>query len=402
MANNTIEAGLDLGSDTFKCVVASSEDDGLVSVIGTGIEQARGIKNGVICNRDEVIQSIRKVVDQAERVSGCRIDEVHVALSPQFFKIFPAHGVTRIRKNQVTQRDVNAVIEMARTYKLSPDSEFIHILPHSYEIDDQTDLTDPIGMSGVRLEVQAQAVIAQSAALRNFGECCRQAHLHVVDIYMPSLANAEALLGQNDREVGVALIDMGRDSVDLSIFKDRNILFNMTFNMGGDDITYDIKDHLRIPYSEAEHIKNKYGAASNALSMNNESIELSPVGGQPSSRITRHKLCDIIDARLCEMLAQIREAFDATLPQNFLLAGGIVLTGGCAHIEGLPELVKEELHLSAAVGEIKGIRGLVDVVKDPRFATATGLALCGIRQCKQHWFSQRNEPRRFGFFSDWF
>ncbi len=402
MASSSIEAGLDLGSDTFKCVVASSEADGAISVIGTGIEQARGIKNGVICNRDEVIQSIRKVVEQAERVAGCRIDEVHVSLSPQYFKIFPAHGVARIRKGVVTPKDVNAVIEIAKTYKLSPESEFIHILPHGYEVDDHCDLTDPIGMSGIRLEVQAQAVIAQSAALRSFEECCKHAQLHVVDIYMPSLANAEALLGQNDREVGVALIDMGRDSIDLSIFKDRDMLFNMTFNMGGNDITYDIKDHLRIPYAEAEHIKTKYGAASNALSMNNETIELSPVGGHPSSRITRHKLCDIIDARLSEMLAQICEALDATLPQNFLLAGGVVLTGGCANFEGLPELVREELHLSAAVGEIKGIRGLIDVVRDPRYATATGLALCGIRQCKQHWFSQRNLSKKFGFFREWF
>lgn len=398
MAADTIVAGLDLGTSRVKCVVAVRHDDGQVDIIGTGTHPAKGVRNGAVVNQEDAVRSIRAAVEEAEMMAGCEINEVFVSISGRHLDSFNSDGMVRIQREIVDDADINAVIDMAQAVRLAPDREVLHVVPQSYVIDGQPGISRPLGMSGVRLEIRAHLVVGCTANTKAFETCCEAAGLRVVDIILAPLAQAEALLTPQGRDLGVVLIDIGGDTTDIAIFYDGAIVHSAVLPLGGDHITGDIKDCLNTPTVEAEHLKQMHGAVVDPDLDADETVEVPGVGGRRPRQIRRTVLCEIIDARAEEILKLVAEelhqiGFADGLP------GGVVFTGGTANLRGLCDLAEQILGMPAAVGSPKGLSGLVSVVDNPRYATATGLVLCGLNQKHQHWFYRDRTKAKKAWFS---
>ena len=305
--------------------------------------------------------------------------------------------MVRIQNGKVEQADIEAVIDMARAVRLPPDKEVLHVIPQGYVIDGQPGISRPLGMSGVRLEVRAHLIIGCTTNTLAFEACCEAANLRVVDIILAPLAQAEALLSPQSRDLGVVLIDIGGDTTDIAIFYDGAIVHSAMLPLGGDHITADIKDCLNTPTVEAEHLKQMHGAVVDSEADADETVEVPGVGGRRPREIKRTHLCEIIDARTEEMLKLV---FDELHQIGFHegLPGGVVLTGGTANLRGLPELTEQILGMQAAVSKPNGLSGLVSVVDNPRYATATGLVLCGLNERQKQWFGQVRTRQNKGWF----
>lgn len=401
MARELIVAGLDLGTSRVKCVVAIQHPDGQVDVIGTGTHAAKGFQNGAVCNPEDAVRSIRAAVDEAEMMAGVEINEVFLSISGRHTESFNSPGMVRIQDEHVTEEDLRAVIDMARAIRMPPDKEVLHVIPQDFIIDGQPGVTRPLGMSGVRLEVSAHVVLGNATSTRAFEDVCRAAGLRVADIVLAPLAQAEALLTPQARDLGVVLVDIGGDTTDIAVFAGGAIVHSAVVPLGGEHVTLDIKDCLNTPTVEAEHLKQTCGCALAELVDADETVEIPGVGGRRPREIKRSLLCEIIEARVEEILKLVGEEL-AHVGLMDVLPGGIVLSGGTANLPGITELAERTLGMPAAYGEPKELHGLVDVVKNPRYATSTGLVLCAIREKHHHWYSTRIKKHKRRGFSRWF
>lgn len=400
MSKQTIVAGLDLGTTAIKCVIGVRHDDGQTDIIGTGTHPAQGFKRGAVTDQPEAVASIRAAVEEAELMAGCEIGEVFASVSGRHFESFNSTGMTRIRSGTVEPSDVAACIDMARAVKLPPDRAIMHAIPQEFIIDGKGGITRPVGVEGVRLEVNAHLVIADTTATRALEACVTRAGLRVVDLMPSPLAQAEALLGSG-RDIGVVLIDIGGDTTEVAVFDSGEIVHSAVLTVGGWHVTHDIKGCLNTPTVEAEHLKQTAGCALAELVDADERVEIPGVGGRKRREVERTLLCQIIEARVEEILRLVHEelhqcGYAKPLP------GGIVLTGGSANLPGLVELCEQVMGMPAACAQPKGLHGLVDVVKNPRYATGTGLVLAGLNRKHVQWFATRLErPRKRGI-SRWF
>ena len=369
--------GLDVGTSKVCVIVAEVSPEGL-EIVGLGTVPSNGLRKGVVVNIDATVESIRRAIEEAELMAGCEINYVYAGIAGGHIKGFNSTGLVAIKNREVTEVDIKRVVEQARAINIPIDREVIHILPQEFSVDDQDGVRDPLGMNGVRLEARVHIVTGAISAVQNLVRCCNRCGLNVSDIVLEPLASSEAVLGPDEKEIGVALVDIGGGTTDIAIWHRGSIRHTTVIALGGEHLTNDIAAGLRTPSAEAEKIKRKYGCAMAKLVSKEEMIQVQSVGGRKPRELPRQLLCEIIEPRLEEIFQLVnREIHKVGLED--LLSAGVVLTGGTALISGIEELGEQVFEMPVRVGKPNGIGGLVDVVNSPMYATGVGLVLWGRR-----------------------
>ncbi|RLB07719.1 MAG: cell division protein FtsA [Deltaproteobacteria bacterium] len=369
--------GLDIGTTKICAIVGTPSGKG-VDVIGIGTHPSHGLRKGVVVNIESTVQSIRKAVEEAELMAGCEITSVYTGIAGGHIRGVNSHGIVAVKSREVTEGDIRRVIDAATAIPVPMDREVIHILPQEYIVDGQNGIKDPLGMSGVRLEVKVHIVTGAVTSAQNIIKCANRAGLEVNDIILQQLGSSEAVLTPEEKELGVALVDIGGGTTDIAIFHQGSIKHTAVISLAGDHITGDIAIGLRTPIEEAEKIKKKYGSALTSLVGKEEKVEVPAVGERKARIISRQTLAEIIEPRVEETLQLVRREI-ITSGYESLIASGIVLTGGSALLEGVTELAEQIFSLPVRRGYPRDVGGLTDIVKNPIYATAVGLVLYGKR-----------------------
>ncbi len=370
--------GLDIGTTKICAIVGEVTGEG-VDIVGIGSHPSRGLRKGVVVNIESTVNSIKKAVEEAELMAGCGISSVYAGIAGGHIKGLNSHGVIAVKDGEVKDSDVKRVIDAARAVAIPMDREVLHILPQEFIIDDQDGIKEPRGMSGVRLEAKVHIVTGAATSAQNIVKCCNQAGLDVNDIVLEQLASAEAVVTADEKDLGVAIVDMGGGTSDIAIFVEGSIRHTAVLSLGGNHLTNDIAVGLRTPQDEAEKIKKKYGCAMASMVGKDETIEVPSMGGRKPRTMSRQLLADIVEPRVDEIFTLVRNEIVRSGYED-LLASGIVLTGGSSLMEGMVELGEQIFDLPVRRGEPRGIGGLVDVVNSPIYATGVGLVLHGCKQ----------------------
>src|SRR5262245_61030940 len=372
--------GLDIGT-TKICVIVADRTENGIDVVGIGTHPSRGLRKGVVVDIDATVDSIKHAVEEAELMADCEITSVFAGIAGGHIRGFNSHGVVAVKEREVREGDVKRVIDAAKAVAIPMDREVIHVIPQEFIIDDQDGIREPLGMSGVRLEAKIHIVTAAVTSAQNIVKCANKAGLNVIDIVLEPLASAEACLAEDERELGVCLIDMGGGTTDLAVFADGAIKHTSVLGLGGYHISNDIAVGLRTPFEEAERIKKKFGVAAARFLSSDDVISVPSVGGRRPRQVSRKILCEIIEPRVDEILSLARQALvKAGLEDK--IPSGVVLTGGCSALEGLSELAEEIFESPVRQGIPARIGGLQDVVRSPMYATGVGLALFGAVQTR--------------------
>jgi len=369
--------GLDIGTTKICAVVGEVSPEG-IDIVGIGTHASVGLRKGVVVNIESTVDSIQRAIEEAELMAGCEISSVYAGIAGGHIKGFNSHGIVAVKGNEVAQRDIDRVIDAARAVAIPPDREVIHVLPQEYIVDEQDGIYDPRGMSAVRLEARIHIVTGAVTSAHNLIKCANRAGLDVSDIVLQSLASSEAVLNKEEKDLGGALIDFGGGTTDLAIFKGKSIKHTSVLALGGNNLTNDISVGLRTPMAEAEKIKIKYGTCLPDSIGKDETIEVAGVGGRKPRTMSRQILAEILEPRVEEIFNLInREVYRAGMED--VVASGIVVTGGSSLLEGVVDIAESVFSLPARIGRPMGIRGLVDVVNNPMYATAVGLVIYGAR-----------------------
>jgi len=365
--------GLDLGTTKICAVVGEVTADG-IDIVGVGTYPSVGLRRGVVVHIDQTVNSIKRAVRDAELMAGCEISSVFVGIAGTHVVSMNSHGVIAIKSREVTQNDVDRVLDAARAIAMPFDRQILHVLPQQYIVDDQEGIQDPLGMSGVRLEAKVHVVTGAISAVQNILRCCERAGLRVNEVVLESLASGEAVLDPEEKRLGVALVDLGGGTTDLAIFVDNAIRFTSVLALGGSNITSDISVGLRASVDEAEKVKRKYGCSSTSMVNPSDMIEVASVGEQKRRQLARSILAEIIEARVEEILSLVdREIIRSGYAEN--IAAGVVLTGGVALLPGIREVAEQVFDMPVRIGVPQGLGGLADVVQNPMYSTAAGLLL---------------------------
>jgi cell division protein FtsA len=372
-----IIVGLDIGT-TKICAVVGEEVGGKVEIVGMGSHPSEGLRKGVVVNIETTVASIKKAVEEAELMAGCEINHVLTGIAGGHIMGFNSHGVIALKSKEVGRRDVERVVDAATAVAIPTDREVIHVLPQEFILDGQDGITDPVGMSGVRLEAKVHIVTGAVASAHNLIKCCNQAGLDVSDIVLQSLASGEAVLTPEERSLGAALVDFGGGTTDLAVFSGEAIKHTAVLALGGINLTTDLAVGLRTPMGEAERLKKRYGTALASLAGRDEVVEVASMGGRGPRRVKRQILGEILEPRVEELLGLIRQDLETS---GFAdqAASGVILTGGSSLLEGLEDIAEQVFDCPARLGWPRGAGGLADVVNNPMYATAVGLILYGAR-----------------------
>jgi cell division protein FtsA len=370
-----IIVGLDIGTTKIAAIAGEVTDDG-VDIIGIGTAPSKGLRRGVVVNIDATVSSIKAAIDEAENMAGCQISSVFAAISGAHVRGLNSHGIVAVKDKEVRDADVARVIEAAKAVAIPMDREVLHVLPQQYVIDDQDGIRDPLGMAGVRLEAKVHIVTTAVTSAQNVVKCANRCGLQVADIVLEPLASAQAVLEDDERELGVALVDIGGGTCDLAIFADGAIVHTAVLPLGGGHVTNDIATVLRTPLDSAEKIKRKYGCASRTLIDDGDTMEVPSVGGRGPRVLPRSTVVEIIEPRVEEIFEHVkRELMRSGWADG--LAAGVVLTGGATCLEGTCEVAEQVLGLPTRRGYPTKVGGLVDVVKSPSYSTGVGLVVYG-------------------------
>ncbi len=375
MAKSELIVGLDVGTTKICAVVGEPSANG-VDIVGIGTSPSTGLRKGVVVNIEQTVQSIKKALEEAELMAGCEIRSVYAGIAGSHIKGFNSHGVIAVKGGEVDAKDVERVIDAAKAVAIPLDREVIHILPQEYIVDDQRGIIAPLGMAGVRLEVKVHIVTGAVTSAQNIVRSCHRSGLDVADIVLESLASSKAVLTDEEREIGVALVDLGGGTTDIAVFANDSIKHTGVLALGGANLTNDIAFGLRTPMVAAEKIKIKYGCALAEMVKQDETIEVSSVGGRDPRSLSRQVLAEICEPRMEEILALVDQELVRSGCKS-MVGAGVVLTGGTALLEGVQELGEQIFNMPTRVGFPAHIGGLVDVVNSPMFATAVGLLLFG-------------------------
>jgi len=373
--NHDIIVGLDIGTTKICALVGQCTEEG-IEIIGVGTHPSVGLRKGVVVNIKSTSGSISRAVEDAELMAGCEISQVIIGIAGSHIKGFNSHGVIAIKGDEVTEEDIARVIDAAKAVAIPMDRELIHCLPQEYIVDDQGGILNPVGMIGVRLEAKVHIVTGAVSAVQNLVKCVNRAGLDVEDIALQPLVSAEATLTQEEKDLGVALIDFGGGTTDLAIFTDGTIKHTSVLGLGGNNLTNDIAVGLRTPMMEAEKIKIRFGSCLGLNIKRDETIEVPSVGGRRPRLLSRHILAEILEPRVEEILTLIDQEIKRTGFDD-LLASGVVITGGSALLPGIAEMADQIFELPTRIGFPRGVTGLTDIVGAPQFATAVGLLLYG-------------------------
>jgi cell division protein FtsA len=374
--SKNLVVGLDIGTSKIVAIVAEISPEKRLNIVGLGAQPSRGLKKGVVVNIEATMASIQRVLEEAELMADCTITEVYTGIGGGHIRSLNSSGMVAIKEKEVTQADIDRVVETAKAIAIPNDQEILHILPQEFIIDGQEDVREPLGMSGVRLEVKVHIVTGAVSAVENITKCVRRCGLEVRDVMLQPLAAAQAVLNDDEKELGVCLMDVGGGTTDLAVFTGGAIRHTAVIPIAGDQVTSDIAMTLRTPTKDAEELKLRHGCALRQLADPNDVIEVPGVGERGARKLSRQMLAEVIEPRIEELytLAQAelrRSGFEE------LLSSGIVLTGGSALLAGMIELGEEVFHLPVRIGVPAYVGGLADVVRSPRYATAVGLLLEG-------------------------
>lgn len=380
-----IVVGLDLGTTKVSAVVGEVDADG-ITILGVGNVPCRGLRKGVVSNIDYTVRSIREAIDAAQTMAGVEINTVYAGVAGSHVRSQVSDGVCAISGREVTRTDVDRVLEGARAIPVDADRMILHVLPREFVVDNQDGIRDPIGMSGVRLQSRVNLVTAATSPVQNVTRCVERCGLNVADVVLEPLASAEAVLSDDEKEIGVAVIDIGGGTTDLMIYADGGICHTSAIPAGGNNISSDVAAGLRTPMAEAERLKRHYGCALGRMISEDEEIEVPGVGGHPPRRVQRRILGDIIEPRVEEIFSEVRRRIEETgmLEQ---ISSGCVLTGGAALMEGMAECAEEILGMPVRLGFPIGVKGIVQLVQGPQYATGVGL----VRYGAQHLLDPRGQ-----------
>lgn len=372
--SSNIVVGLDIGTSKIAAIIGKIKPDGEIEIVGMGTHPSRGLKKGVVVNIDSTVESIQRAIDEAERMSGFEVESVYVGIAGSHIKSFNSNGMVAIRNQDVQPDDIERVMDAAQTIAIPGDQRVLHILSQEYIIDNQGGIREPIGMSGVRLEAKVHMVTGSVSAAQNITKCVERCNLGVADIILEQLASSEAVLSEDEKELGVCLVDIGGGTTDIAVFHNGAIRHTAVISVAGDQVTNDIAVALRTPTQAAEEIKRKYACALPQLIDKDEEIEVASVGDRPARCLSRRTLVEVIEPRY-EELFQLIQAELRSAGFEDVLAAGIVLTGGSSLVEGAVELAEEVFHMPVRLGYPQGVQGLKDEVNSPSYATTVGLLM---------------------------
>ena len=368
--------GLDIGTSKVVAIVGEIGADGTLEIIGIGSHPSRGLRKGVVVNIESTVESIQRAVEEAELMAGCQVHAVFTGIAGSHVRSLNSHGIVAIRDKEVTAGDVDRVIDAARAVAIPADQKILHILPQEFIIDNQDGIKEPIGMSGVRLEAKVHIVTGALSAAQNIIKCVRRCGLEVDDIILEQIASSYSVLTEDEKGLGVCLVDIGGGTTDLAVFTDGSIRHTAVIPIAGDQVTNDIAVALRTPTQYAEEIKVKYACALPQLASADETIEVPSVGDRPSRRLARQTLAEVVEPRYEELFTLVQAELRRSGFED-LCAAGIVLTGGSSKMEGAIELAEEVFHMPVRLGMPQYVTGLSDVVRNPIHATGVGLLLFG-------------------------
>lgn len=395
--------GLDIGTTKVCMLVAEVRDDGAIDIIGMGSCDSKGLRKGVIINVDPTVECIKKAAEEAELMAGINIEEAYVGIAGEHIVGSNSRGMISINSKDhvISREDINRVIEAAKTIPIPNDKDILHVLPQEFMVDGQGEIADPLGMNGSRLEVNVHVVTCGGTQLQTLLTCVNKAGIEVEDTVLEQLASSESVLTQDEKELGVALVDIGGGTTDLAIFEKQSLWHTFIRSVGGDHFTSDIAVGLRTPIGEAERIKKKYGCAIASLIEDEETIEVPSVGGRKPRYMSRQILCDIIQPRGEELYMIIKDEIER---MGFArsLNSGIVITGGGSLLEGMVEIAERIFDLPVRIGKPTGVGGLIDVINSPVYSTAVGLIIYGhrTRELRRERVGMRRKP--LWRFREWF
>lgn len=368
--------GLDIGTSKVAAIVGEITPDGGIEVIGIGTNRSRGLKKGVVVNLESTVHSIQRAIEEAELMAGCQINSVYVGIAGSHISSLNSNGVVAIRDNEVIPSDIERVIDSARAVAIPADQKILHIMPQEFIIDGQEGIKEPVGMAGIRLEAKVHIVTGAVSAAQNIIKCVRRCGLEVDDIILEQLASSSSVLMDDEKELGVCLVDIGGGTTDIAVFCDGFIRHTAVIPIAGDQVTNDIAVALRTPTQHADEIKLKYACALTQLVKDDEMIDVPSIGDRPTRKISRSNLAEIIEPRYEELMMLVQAELRRSGYED-IVAAGVVLTGGSAKVEGLVELAEEVFHMPVRLGSPQFVSGLSDVVRNPIYATGVGLLLFG-------------------------
>lgn len=381
--------GLDIGTSKIVCIVAEVQPEGTLEIIGMGSHPSKGLRRGVVVNIESTVNAIQRALEEAELMADCKIREVYTGIAGNHIKSFNSHGMVAIKDKEISQADVERVIETARAVNIPMDQQILHTIPQEFVVDGQEDVKDPLGMSAVRLEVRVHMVTGAVSAAQNIIKCVRRCGIEVADLVLQPLASAMAVLTEDEKELGVCLVDIGGGTTDIAVFTDGAIRHTAVIPVAGDQVNNDIAVALRTPPKEAEDLKIRHGCALRQLADARDMIEVPGVGDRPPKTLSRQTLAEFIEPRMEELYSLVQAELRRSGFEE-LLSSGIVITGGSAAMPGMVELGEEVFHMPVRLGYPRYEGGLSEVMRNPRYATGVGLLLAGLEA------RGREAPTRLG------
>ncbi len=374
--------GLDIGTSKIVAIVAELQPEGTLKVIGLGQHISRGLKKGVVINIESTMQAIQRALEEAELMADCKINNVYTGIAGSHIKSLNSHGMVKIKDAEVSQMDVDRVIETARAIALPADQQILHILTQEFIIDGQEDVREPLGMSGMKLEVKVHIVTGAVAAAQNIVKCIKRCGIEVSDLILQPLASSLAVLTEDEKELGVCLVDIGGGTTDIAVFKQGAIRHTAVVPIAGDQMTNDVAVAFRTPTQSAEEIKIKHGCALRQLADPREIVEVPGVDGRDPRQLSVQTLAEVLEPRVVELYELVLNELRRSGMEE-MIASGIVITGGSAMMRGMVELGEEIFHMPVRLGMPRYVGGLSEVVSNPRYATGVGLVLMGKQQLER-------------------
>ncbi len=378
-SERNIITALDIGTSKVVALVGEVMPEGSIELIGMGRHPSRGLKRGVVVDIEATVSSIQRAVQEAELMANCEVRSVYTGIAGSHIRSLNSHGIVAIRDNEVSQADVDRVIDAAKAVAIPADQKILHILPQEFMIDSQGSIREPIGMAGVRLEARVHLVTGSVSAAQNIAKCVRRCGLEVQDIILEQLASSHAILTDDEKELGVCLVDIGGGTTDIAVFYEGAIQFTAVIPIAGDQVTNDIAMALRTPSKSAEVIKVNHGCALSELVNDEQMIDVSSVSERTGRKISTKALSDVVSARYEELFTLIRNELHRSGFED-LIAAGIVMTGGASNVKGAIELAELCFEMPVRHGSPQAMQGLADVIENPALATSVGLLLHGFRQ----------------------
>ena len=373
---------LDIGTNKVAAIIANVNEREELEIIGIGTHQSRGLKKGVVVNIDSTVQSIQRAIEEAQLMAGCSVDAVYAGIAGSHIRSLNSHGIVAIRDREVFAQDIERVIDAAKAMAIPADQKILHVLPQAFIVDTQEGVKEPLGMSGVRLEAKVHMVTCAVNAAQNIEKCIERCGLAVNGVILEQLASSYSVLSDDERDLGVCIVDIGGGTTDIAIFTNGAIRHTAVIPIAGDQVTNDIAMALRTPTQNAEDIKIRYACALTQLAKADEVIKVPGVGEKPERELSRQTLAEVVEPRYDELFRLVQAELRRSGFEE-LIASGIVLTGGGAKMEGLIELAEEIFHMPVSLGAPRNVAGLKDIVRNPVFATSVGLLQYGLDQEKE-------------------